>query len=173
MDQPLKSWKIVNFFGYNSANMQLIYQDLCTFLGEANVFCPLTKERIFNKKKQKHKYVDVPSFGGYIFLKTEDMDAIEKYISSRYSRYYFVTTPSYMSKYASVSDSDIDKMRKEDRTVVHTTFYEGERVMIIAGAFSNFTGDIVEVNDLRIKVSILVFGKVTVLELDADQVKVP
>lgn len=173
MDQSSNPWKIVNFFGYNSSNMQLIYKDLCTFLGETNVFCPLTKERIFNKKKQKHRYVDVPSFGGYIFLRTDNIDSVEKFISARYSRYYFVTTPSYIAKYASVSDSDINIMKKEDRTISHTTFYVGERVMIIAGAFSNFTGDILEVDELKVKVSVLVFGKTRVLHLDSDQVKVP
>ena len=166
-------WKIINFFGYNSNNMQLIYSDLCTQFGADRVFCPLSKEKVFNKKKQKHAYIDVPSFGGYIFIKTEDIFAAEKFISSKYSRYYFVTTASQFKEYASVGDSDIAKMRKSDTTAIHTTFYVGERVMIIAGAFSNFTGDVTEVEGLKIKVCVVIFGKNTVLELDADQVVVP
>jgi transcription antitermination factor NusG len=173
MENPSKPWKIVNFFGYNSNNIQGIYTDLCSFVGADNVFCPLSKERIFNKKKQKHKYVDVPSFGGYIFIKTNDIKKIDKYLSSRYSRYYFVTTTSYSMKYASVDDNEIDNMRKLDTSAVHTTFYVGEKVVIIAGAFSNFIGEIIEVKDLRTKVKISVFGKETIVELDCDQIRTP
>ena len=169
----MKPWKIINFFGYNSNNMKIIYLDLCGFFGETNVFCPLSKEKVFNKKKQKHKYIDVPSFGGYIFLKTEDMDKAIKFISSRYSRYYFVTIPSCSAQYASVSDSEIHKMKQADASAIHTTFYVDERVVIIAGAFRNFMGTIKEVKDKRVKISVEVFGKDTIVELDADQISVP
>ena len=76
-----------------------------------------------------------------------------------------------------LSDAEVDRIVKQvavaaDKPKPRLEFRTGEKVRIVDGPFSNFTGDVEEVNEDRstLKVMVTIFGRSTPVELDFLQV---
>jgi transcriptional antiterminator NusG len=81
-------------------------------------------------------------------------------------------------KPTSISQADVDKILQQVSTSAEKPkpkfiYEKGERVQIIDGPFSNFTGVVEEVNHVRntLKVMVTIFGRPTPVELDFLQVE--
>jgi len=79
---------------------------------------------------------------------------------------------------APVSDKDIEKIMGQIKDgVVQTksgaSFESGEKVRVIDGPFASFNGVVEETDEdkLRLKVSVLIFGRPTPVDLDYTQVE--
>jgi transcriptional antiterminator NusG len=51
-----------------------------------------------------------------------------------------------------------------------TTFIVGEEIKVMDGPFSGFIGTIDEIKDQKVKVSVLIFGRKTPIELSVMQI---
>ena len=75
-----------------------------------------------------------------------------------------------------VRDEDINRFLNVDNnknTTENTNFYVGDNVELISGNFSGFKGVVNDVNEKTnlLKISILIFGRETIIEVQSSQVK--
>ncbi len=77
-----------------------------------------------------------------------------------------------------VSKSEVDRIvsymeEQKDSPVYACNFVVGEEVVVVDGPFSSFNGAIEEIDEEknRLKVSVMIFGRATPVELEFSQVK--
>ena len=82
------------------------------------------------------------------------------------------------SKPVPLTDAEVDRIVNQvaisaDRPKPKLEFRNGETVRIVDGPFSNFTGQVEEVNEDRstLKVLVTIFGRSTPVELEFSQVE--
>ena len=77
------------------------------------------------------------------------------------------------SKPSPLSDEEIKRMGADTDTAIITNSFEvGDEVTILEGTLETFTGKVVDVDymNLRLRVSVSLFGRDTQVELDFNQV---
>jgi len=67
----------------------------------------------------------------------------------------------------------LEVIKSEVSGVSSLTLFEGDQVRVIAGPFASFCGDVEDVDEerSRVKVAVMVFGRVTPVELEFNQVE--
>ncbi|ABQ13565.1 transcription termination/antitermination protein NusG [Dichelobacter nodosus] len=125
-----------------------------------------------NKKRiSQHKF-----YPGYVFVEMEMNDTTWHVVNSipKVSGFVGGTKESP----AAISQEEVDKILNRMQEGVEkprpkTLFEIGEELRIIDGPFADFTGTVEEVNyeKSRLKVSVLIFGRPTPVELEFNQVE--
>jgi len=132
-------------------------------------------EVVSEVKSGKKKISERKFFPGYILVEMELTDE---------SWYLVKNTPgvtgfiSSGSKPTPLQESEINNIlkqteEKKEKPIPKVTFDKGESVRIIEGPFTNFNGNIDELNPAKgkLKVSVMIFGRSTPVELEYWQVE--
>jgi transcription termination/antitermination protein NusG len=136
-----------------------------------NIIVPI--ERVLMLKQGKKYNRDKVIYPGYIFLETKHLGEMGYYIKGLSGATGFVKDmngdPIYMrKKEVERMLHDLDKKEEVD----NTRFVESETVVISAGPFSGFSGEITEINQdkNKVKVAVKIFGRITSVDLEISQI---
>ncbi|MCL6583778.1 MAG: transcription termination/antitermination protein NusG [bacterium] len=172
-----KAWYVIHTYsGYENKVKTSIEQRL-RHLGMGDVVSQIlipTEDVCELKKGQKH-VTSKKFFPGYILAEMEMNDEIWYIIKNTPKVTGFVGAGS---KPTPMSEKEVETILEQMRTgatkpKAEVLFGKGERVKIIDGPFTSFTGQVDEINEDREKVRVLVsiFGRSTPVELDFGQVE--
>lgn len=141
-------------------------------IGYINRFvCPLEKEFLVVKKKKiiREKVI----YNGYLYFESE-VSLTDDQLKT------IAATPSVMGMLGDrtprrMRESDIDKILKDDTLEKHKEsktlkFITGEHVIITSGPFSSFNGVITSLKGDKVDLTVKVFGRETLVEVNIDQV---
>lgn len=144
--------------------------DLMGKLGR--VLAPM--EKSFFLKDGKKVVREKILFPGYIFIETNAIGELKYFIKGLNGAQGFLTNRS--GDIQSLSQAEVTSMlgkQEEFEQVVEqkdVPFITGEEVRVLDGPFATFTGTIEEVNGQKVKVSVLIFGRKTPVELSISQI---
>ena len=133
---------------------------------------PMTKE--FIKVKSKNIYREKAIYVGYIYFETEFSlnDDELKNISS----YPNVMSLNGDKKPLLLNKKDVEKIIKDDtleqlNKTKNNLFSTGDNVLVIDGPFSNFNGEIYNINGDKVELYIKIFGRNTEVSLSLSQIR--
>jgi transcriptional antiterminator NusG len=123
-----------------------------------------------NGKKVKREKVKFP---GYIFVETNAVGELKYFLKGMNGAQGFLT--SRAGDILPLTQTEVDRMIGEQQRVkeeveVEVKFIAGEEVQILDGPFSTFTGKIEQVSGDKVKVAVSVFGRITLIELNINQI---
>ena len=130
----------------------------------------VTEVKRGKRVQRKKKY-----FPGYVLIKREMDNAIYHIIKGIKKVSGFLGSKGMP---AAVSDKEIEKILGEIKDGVtqqqnRIEYSVGEKVQVIDGPFASFNGMVEDIDEekLRLKVSVLIFGRPTPVELEYNQVE--
>lgn len=136
----------------------------------------IPSEEVVEVKEGKKRSSQRKFFPGYVLIEMEMNEATWHAVRSTPKVSSFVGGTS--DKPVPVPKAEIDRILSRVQEGVHkprpkTLFEIGEVLRIIEGPFAEFTGVVEEVNydKSRLKVSVLIFGRATPVELEFSQVE--
>jgi len=123
-----------------------------------------------NGKKVKREKVKFP---GYIFVETNAVGELKYFLKGMNGAQGFLT--SRAGDILPLTQLEVDRMIGEQQRVkeeveVEVKFIAGEEVQILDGPFSTFAGKIEQVSGDKVKVAVSVFGRITLIELNINQI---
>jgi len=142
---------------------------------EVNVIVPV--EKIYFAKNGKKAHKERIMYPGYFFVESSNLGPLQealKLVSGNTGILKSKTTgePSTLKK------SEIDKMlldsnKSNDIDIDLYNFVVGEEVVIVGGPFDKFRGHIDELSKEKgkVKVSVPIFGRITPVDLQLDQIE--
>lgn len=121
-------------------------------------------------KKVKKEIVAIP---GYIFIETNSVGDVRATLRNIRFNYGFVSGRN--QEVSPLTLSEVNKMlgRNEeiaDITIEDEVYIVGETVVIMAGPFQGFKGTIAASDDKKVIVNVSIFGRVSPVELDINQI---
>ena len=126
-------------------------------------------------KKGKRVQATKKYFPGYILVKMDMNNELYHMVKNIKNVTGFLGSTGNPSP---VSNNEVDKIMKQiEEGVVQTdqgSLYDiGEKVKVIDGPFASFNGSVEEIDDekRRMKVSVLIFGRATPVDLEFHQVE--
>lgn len=138
-----------------------------------NIIIPM--QQVVETKSGKKIVSEKKLFPGYIIIEIEMDDKIWQIIRSTPGISGFISAEKKPIPLTEVEIANIlNKMEEvQDKVASQLTFEKGDKVRIIDGPFSNFIGEIDEINPVRntIKVMVTIFGRATPVELSFHQVE--
>jgi transcription termination/antitermination protein NusG len=172
-----KAWYVIHTYsGYENKVKTSIEQRL-HYLGIDDVVSQILipTEDVFELKKGQKHITSKKFFPGYILAEMDMSDDIWYLIKNTPKVTGFVGAGS---KPTPMTEREVETILEQMRTGAakpkpEVLFGKGERVKIIDGPFTSFTGQVDEINEDREKVRVLVsiFGRSTPVELDFAQVE--
>ncbi len=142
--------------------------DLMGKLGR--VLAPM--EKSFFMKDGKKVMREKILFPGYIFVETNAIGELKYFIKGLSGAQGFLTNRA--GDIQSLSKAEVDKMlglqEVSQEQEENTPFVVGEEVKVLDGPFATFQGVIEEINGQKVKVSVLIFGRKTPVELSVLQI---
>lgn len=133
------------------------------------VVVPMEKTvNVRNGKKVMREKVLYP---GYIFVETSAIGELTNFVKACDGATGLLQSKS--GHIQSIAKSEVEKMlgvSKEITDVVEERFMVGQEVKITDGPFNTFTGVIESITDQRVKISVLIFGRKTIVDLDTMQI---
>ncbi|MBT6143073.1 transcription termination/antitermination factor NusG [bacterium] len=175
---PRYKWYIVSTYsGSEEAVKMQLSERIAKLELEDNfgiIYVPKTQvEKIH--KSGKRKLVDKTSFPGYIIVQMELNDKTMACVTSIPKISGFVGNKKSPKP---IRDQEVLALvgannESKNVEVVGVSFYKGESVKVIDGAFTSFDGTIEEVRPekLRLRVLVSIFGRQTPVELTYEQVE--
>lgn len=135
----------------------------------------IPEEKVFEVKSGKKKVKFKNFFPGYVLIEAVLDDEVSNFISR---------TPSVLKMVGSkdeavpLREDEIKRIlgrinESEDKEKIDVQFEKGDLVKVINGPFVNFNGTINDINLERMKVKVMVsiFGRKTPIELDFTQIE--
>ena len=124
-----------------------------------------------NGKKVKREKVKFP---GYIFIETNAVGELKYFLKGMNGAQGFLT--SRAGDILPLTQLEVDRMIGEQQRVkeeveVDVKYIVGEEVQILDGPFNTFDGKIEQVNGDKVKVAVSVFGRITLIELNINQIE--
>lgn len=172
-----KAWYVIHTYsGYESKVKASIEQRL-QFLGMQEVVSQILipSQDVFEHKKGQKHVINKKFFPGYILAEMEMTDETWYIIKNTPKVTGFVGAGS---KPTPMSQKEVEIILEQMKSGVakpkaEILFDKGDRIKIIEGPFTSFTGQVDEVNEDREKVRVLVsiFGRSTPVELDFGQIE--
>lgn len=133
-------------------------------------------EKILSSKGGKKFFRERTIYPGYVFIETSALGEVNNILKSVQGATGFVRSKS--GDIHPIKDDEVRNLLKvedEKREVVEklTTFHTDDEIRIIDGPFDTFEGKVLEVlhEKQKIKIGVLVFGRITNIELNYDQVE--
>ena len=134
--------------------------------------CPMEKEFVVLRKKKVLR--DKILYSGYLYFQTtkELNDNELKEISS----HPFVMSMLGDKKPRIMGKDDIRKIIKDEALDEHkqvklNTFLIGENVVLTDGPFASFNGVIIEINGNKVELQVKIFGRLTPVTIDIENIK--
>ncbi len=122
-----------------------------------------------NGKKVKREKIMYP---GYIFIETNSTGELKYFLRGCNGATGFLSERNGEIK--SLSQSEVDKMlgqyQDNKEIEIESSFVIGEDVKIIDGPFSSMVGTIQHIDGQKVKINVLIFGRITPLELSLVQI---
>ncbi len=172
-----KKWFVIHTYsGYENKVMEALTKRVTVFGLEDQVGQILIPtQKVLEVKGGKKVETEKKFYPGYILVEMEMSDDVWHVV---------VNTPK-VSGFVGSGKTPTPLSNEEVEQVVHQIsaaaekpvpkflFDKGETIKIIDGPFSNFTGQVEEVNPVRstLKVMVTIFGRATPVELDFLQVE--
>lgn len=133
-------------------------------------------EKVQSSKNGKKFFRERTIYPGYVFIETSALGEINSVLKGVNGATGFVRSKS--GDISPIKDDEIRNLlnvEEEKREVVEkmTKFSVDDEINIIDGPFDSFKGKIQEILEekQRVKVGVLVFGRVTNIELNYDQIE--
>lgn len=141
-------------------------------IGFINRFvCPLEKEFVIIKSKKTIREKVI--YSGYLYFES-DISLTGDQLKT------VASNPSVMGMLGDrtprrMREDDIEKILKDETLEKHKEskllkFGNGESVVIISGPFSSFNGKITALRSDKVELSVKVFGRETLVEVNIDQI---
>ena len=172
-----KQWFIVHTYSGFEGKVRESLRQRVDALGMGDVIedILIPTEEVVEVKDGKKTRSTRKFFPGYVLVKMEMSDTAWHVVKNTPKVTGFVGTGN---KPVPLSDAEVDRIVKQvavaaDKPKPKLEFRSGEKVRIVDGPFSNFTGDVEEVNEDRstLKVMVTIFGRATPVELEFGQVE--
>ncbi|WP_053405525.1 UpxY family transcription antiterminator [Persicobacter sp. CCB-QB2] len=142
--KPMKAgWHVL----YTQSRKEKVVAERLEEVG-LEVFLPLHK--VLRQWSDRKKWVEVPLFNSYVFVKLEDDQAYLKALNTKGASWFV----QFQGDAARVSQQEIDIMRymigqEEQIQATEEAFAEGEKVLIQYGPFRDLTAEIVAIQGGR------------------------
>jgi transcriptional antiterminator RfaH len=136
----------------------------------------LPTQRVQRQWKDRKKWLEVPLFNGYIFIKIAEKERSLVFQQKNVLRYVRIG-----SEYAQVSDSEIKRIFLISRSLTEVIIVEktkknaliGKRVRVISGLLAGLEGEIVaEQNHTVLRIEIVGLGCMMQVEMSSADVEV-
>ena len=172
-----KQWYIVHTYsGFEAKVKESLRQRAEAMgMGEAIEDILIPTEEVVEVRDGKKTRSTRKFFPGYVLVKMEMSDTAWHVVKNTPKVTGFVGTGN---KPIPLTEAEVDRIVHQtavaaDKPKPKLEFHAGEAVRIIDGPFSNFTGQVEEVNDDRstLKVMVTIFGRSTPVELEFTQVQ--
>jgi transcription antitermination factor NusG len=133
-------------------------------------------QRLLRQWKDRKKWLEVPLFNGYIFIKIAEKQRNLVFQEKNVLKYVRLG-----SEYAQVSDSEMERIRTISRSLTEVVMIEktkknaliGKRVRVISGLLVGLEGEIVaENNQTVLRVEIAGLGCMMLVEMSSADVEV-
>ena len=166
-------WYVVHTYsGYENkvkTNLEKIIENRGLEELISEVVVPL--EEVVEKKDDVEKTVSRKVFPGYVLIKMVMTDDTWYVIRNTTGVTGFVGPGS---KPVPLSEEEVEALGVDKKEII-INFSAGDSVKIVKGPFANQIGVVDEIDKStgKITVSVVMFGRKTALELDADQVEEP
>ncbi|MBK6507894.1 MAG: transcription termination/antitermination factor NusG [Ignavibacteria bacterium] len=144
-----------------------------------NVLIPL--EKVYEVKGGKKKAKEKSFLPGYILLEADLDDGIRDFISKTPSIINMVGSKSVKGKRLDITPIKSGEIKRIKSILNEESVEEkldvnlnvGDPVKVTSGPFNNFSGNILEVNleKLKVKVMVSIFGRKTPIELEITQIE--
>jgi transcriptional antiterminator NusG len=123
-----------------------------------------------NGKKIKREKVKFP---GYIFIETNAVGELKYFLKGMNGAQGFLTNRA--GDILPLTQVEVNRMigeqqRVQEEVEVEVRYIVGEEVQILDGPFNTFAGKIEQVNGDKVKVAVSVFGRITLIELNINQI---
>lgn len=173
----VKQWFIVHTYSGFEAKVRESLRQRADAMGMGEVIedILIPTEEVVEVKDGKKTRSTRKFFPGYVLVKMEMSDAAWHVVKNTPKVTGFVGTGN---KPVPLSDAEVDRIVHQaavtvDKPKPKLEFKMGEAVRIVDGPFSNFTGQVEEVNEDRstLKVMVTIFGRSTPVELEFQQVE--
>lgn len=134
----------------------------------SEVISPMKK--IFTIKNGKKVKRETPLYPGYVFIKTNSIGELKYFFKQMSGVSGFLSNRS--GEPQSLSDSEVKKMinNHEEEINKDFPFTVGEKVKILDGPFSTFVGTIEDISGEKIKLSVSIFNRATMIYLNENQI---
>jgi transcriptional antiterminator NusG len=130
-------------------------------------------EKSFFMKNGKKVMREKVMFPNYIFIETNAIGELKYFIKGISGASGFLTNRN--GDIQALTQDEVDKMlgqhRASQEKEINNTLVVGEEVKILDGPFATFNGVIEEINGQKVKVTVLIFGRKTPVELNVLQVE--
>ena len=172
-----KQWFIVHTYSGFEAKVKESLRQRADAMGMGEVIedILIPTEEVVEVRDGKKTRSTRKFFPGYVLVKMEMSDTAWHVVKNTPKVTGFVGTGTQP---VPLSDSEVDRIVHQvsvaaDRPKPKLEFRTGEAVRIVDGPFSNFTGQVEEVNEDRstLKVMVTIFGRATPVELVFLQVE--
>ncbi len=173
----IKQWFIVHTYSGFEAKVRESLRQRVDAMGMADVIedILIPTEEVVEVRDGKKTRSTRKFFPGYVLVKMEMSDAAWHVVKNTPKVTGFVGTGN---KPVPLSDAEVERIVHQTTTAVDKPkpkleFRTGESVRIVDGPFSNFTGQVEEVNEDRstLKIMVTIFGRSTPVELEFQQVE--
>jgi transcription antitermination factor NusG len=133
-------------------------------------------QRLLRQWKDRKKWVEMPLFNGYIFIKIAEKERNSVFQHKNVLKYVRIG-----SEYAQVSDSEMERIRAISRSLTEVVIIEktqknallGKRVRVINGLLTGMEGEIVaENNQTVLRIAIAGLGCLMQVEMSSADVEV-
>jgi len=123
-----------------------------------------------NGKKIKREKVKFP---GYIFIETNAVGELKYFLKGMNGAQGFLTNRA--GDILPLTQVEVNRMigeqqRVQEEVEVEVRYIVGEEVQILDGPFNTFAGKIEQINGDKVKVAVSVFGRITLIELNINQI---
>jgi transcriptional antiterminator NusG len=174
-----KKWYIVHTYSGFEAKVKESLKQRVDALGMTDAIADILipTEEVVEVREGKKTRSTRKFFPGYVLVKMEMSDAAWHVVKNTPKVTGFVGTGS---KPVPLSEAEVARIVNQisvaaEKPKPKLEFQVGETVRIVDGPFSNFTGEVEEVNEDRstLKVAVTIFGRSTPVELKFLQVEKP
>ena len=132
-------------------------------------------QRVQRKWKDRKKWVEIPLFNGYIFIKIAEKDKHLPFQDKNVLKYVRIG-----SEYAHISDAEMERIRTISRSITEVMIIEktqkqtlvGKRVRVINGLLAGLDGEIIaENNQTILRIEIAGLGCLMQVEMSSTDVE--
>jgi transcriptional antiterminator NusG len=128
-------------------------------------------ERKVSARNGKKIFREKVMYPGYVFVEVSVIGELTNYLKNCDGASCLLSSKG--GELQSISDSEVERMIGIIQNIDETaelSFVVGQEIVITDGPFSSFNGIIEYINDQRVKISVMIFGRKTPLELSINQI---
>lgn len=130
-------------------------------------------EKSFTLKNGKKTARDKVLYPSYIFIETNAIGELKYWVKGCNGATGLLTNRN--GDIQSLKDSEVQNMIGHQEEIIlkqetENKYIIGEEVKIIDGPFNSFSGTVESIDDQKVKIGVLIFGRKTLVELSLTQI---